>query len=210
MTNEIDIKELETLLIRDGKINCLPYSKLSNFSQEQITNFCHKHAIYQLPTQELIDFINKHIGGLPAIEIGSGNGCIGRALGIKMTDNKMQNLPEIKLHYAMFQQPTITYGEDVEEIDGIEAVKKYHPKVVVACWVTQKYREGEPDGNYLGVDEELLFEYGVEKYILVGNEKTHASKRILDIFPVRKFKHNTIISRSMDKDKNIVYIFTKK
>ena len=27
--NKVDIKELETLLIRDGKINCLPYSKFS-------------------------------------------------------------------------------------------------------------------------------------------------------------------------------------
>jgi hypothetical protein len=205
-----DITELEKILVTNGKINNLPFDTLNAFTQEQLSVFCHKYAIYQLPTQELIQFISKQIDGQPALEIGSGNGCIGRSLGIRMADNKMQNLPEIKFHYDMLRQPTITYGEDVEELDGIEAIKKYRPKVVVACWVTQKWKEGMEDGNMLGVEEELIFENGVEKYIHVGNEKTHASKVILDKFPVRKFKHKTILSRSMAREQNIIYIFTKK
>jgi len=208
--NISDISELESLLLTDGQINNLPFEVLNRFSQEQLSLFCHKHAIYQLPTWELIKFLKDQIAGEPAIEIGSGNGCIGRLLGIPTTDNKMQELPEIKAYYATLNQPVITYGKDVEHIDGLEAIKKYQPKVVVACWVTQKWKEGMEDGNALGVDETLIFDHGVEKYIFVGNEKTHASKEILNMFPVRKFKHKTILSRSMQRDQNIIYIFTKK
>ena len=205
-----DISELESVLLKDGKVQNLPYELLNRFSQEQISLFCHTHAIYQLPTQELIHFIQKHIEGESAIEIGSGNGCMGRSLGIRMTDNKMQELPEVRGYYQMMGQPVIKYGEDVEHIDAISAVKKYQPKVVVASWVTHKFKEGMNVGNALGIEEELLFENGVEKYIHIGNEKTHMYKPILEIFPVRKFKHKTIISRSMARDQNIIYIFTKK
>ena len=209
LLNNTDISELESFLLKEGKVQNLPYEQLNRFSQNDISVFCHKHAIYQLPTAELINFIQKHIGGESAIEIGSGNGCMGRSLGIPMTDNKMQSLPEIKAYYELMGQPVIRYGEDVEEIDAISAVKKYRPKVVVASWVTDKYREGMQVGNAMGIEEELLFENGVEKYIHIGNENVHEQKPILSMFPVRKFKHKTIISRSMSREKNIVYIFTK-
>lgn len=202
-----DISELESIILKDGKIVCLPFAELNRFSQEQISLFCHKHAIYQLPTKELIEFIKSEIGNSSAIEIGSGNGCIGRSLGIRMADNKMQELPEIKLHYEMLRQPVITYGTDVEKLDGIEAIKKYRPKTVVACWVTQKWKPGMKDGNALGVEEELIFANGVEKYIHVGNEKTHASKVILDKFPHKRYYNEFIISRSMSREENVIYIF---
>ena len=205
-----DIQELERLLLVDGKIQCLPFDVLNNFTQEQISLFCHKWAIYQLPTKELIDFIKIQIGDKSVIEIGSGNGCMGRNLGIRMTDNKMQELPEIIAYYRMMGQPTIKYGDDVEKIDAISAIKKYRPECVVASWVTHKFKEGMESGNALGIEEEEIFGNGVEKYIHIGNEKTHIYKPILNLFPVKKFKHKTIISRSMSREENIIYIFTKK
>jgi hypothetical protein len=206
-----DISELEKVLMGEGgKLNLLHYSALERFTQNQLSVFCHKHGIYQLPTLELINFIKKEFGSEEALEIGAGNGCIGRFLGIRMADNKMQEIPEIRAYYSAAGQPVIKYGDDVEHLDGIEAIKKYRPKVVVACWVTQKWKPGMTEGNALGVDEEEIFGNGVEKYIHIGNEKTHASKIILDIFPVKKYKHKTILSRSMDRDKNIIYVFTKK
>lgn len=208
--NVTDISKLEKLFFSDGLIKPVAYSDLLEFTQNQISLFCHKHGIYQIPTKELIKFIKSHIGEDSAIEIGSGNGCIGRALGIRMTDNKMQDIPEIKAHYQMMGQPTVNYGSDVEKIDGISAILKYKPKVVVACWVTQKWKPGMEEGNALGVDEELIFKNGVEKYIFIGNEKTHSRKEILEKYPHRKFKHKTIVSRSLDSEKNIAYIFTKK
>lgn len=207
---ESDISELEKVLIGEGgKLNLLPYSLLARFTQNQLSLFCHKHAIYQLPTLELINFIRSQYGNEEALEIGAGNGCIGRSLGIRMVDNKMQEIPEIKAYYAAAGQPVIRYGDDVEHLDAIEGIKKYRPKVVVACWVTQKWKPGMEEGNALGVDEEEIFANGVEKYIHVGNEKTHASKIILNLFPVKKYKHKTILSRSMDRDKNVIYVFTK-
>ena len=205
-----DISELESILLKDGKVQNLPYDVLNRFPQEKISLFCHKHAIYQLPTQELINFVKGQIDGKSALEIGSGNGCMGRALGIRMADNKMQELPEVQLYYQAMRQPTITYGEDVEHLDAISAIKKYRPEVVVASWVTHKFKEGMEYGNAMGIEEEEIFENGVEKYIHIGNEKTHMYKPILKLFPVRKFKHKTIISRSMSRDQNIIYVFTKK
>ena len=206
---ESDLSHLESVLLTDGRINCLPFSELNKFSQNELSYFCLKYGIYQLPTQELIDFILKQMGDLPAIEIGSGNGCIGRSLGIKMTDNKMQERPEIKAHYDLLKQPVITYGSDVEHIDAISAVKKYQPKVVVACWVTHLWKEGMEYGNAFGIEEELLFANGVEKYIHIGNENIHMHKPILSMFPVKKYRHKTIVSRSQSREKNIIYVFTK-
>ena len=205
----LNIKPLEDLMIRNGKIIPVPFNELNKFPQEMISLFCHKHALYQIPTTELIDFIKAEIKG-DAIEIGSGNGCIGRSLGILMTDNKMQLRPDVKAIYDIQGQPTITYGDDVEELDAISAVKKYKPTTVVACWVTHLWKEGMTQGNMLGIEEELLFENGVKQYIHVGNSSIHSFKPILDKYPVNKFKFPEIVSRTMKRDLNEIYIFTNR
>ncbi len=210
LLNNVDVSPLEDLLIRDGKIIPVPFSKLKDFSQESISVFCHKHALYQVPTTELIDFLKSEIGNLPSIEIGAGNGCIGRSLGIMMTDNKMQDLPHIKLLYSMQGQPTVKYGNDVEEIPAIDAVIRYKPKIVVACWVTHFFQEGMTAGNMYGIKEEELFDNGVEKYIHVGNESPttgHTNKPILFKYPVKKYKFPWLLSRSMKKELNTIFIF---
>ena len=210
LNNNIDIKPLEDLILRDGKIIPVPFDVLNQFPQETLSLFCHKHAIYQLPTTELIDFIKNEIGDLSVIEIGSGNGCIGRSLGIKMTDNKMQLRPEVKMIYDLQRQPIINYGGDVEELDAIRAVEKYYPKAVVACWVTHKWREGMSVGNMYGIEEEQLFENRVEKYIHVGNELTHSQKPILTKYQVQRYQFPWLVSRSMSREQNVIYVFTNK
>ena len=207
---ETDISELESLLIRDGKIEAAPYSELNRFSQNELSLFCHKHGVYQLPTNELIDFIRKEIGERGSIEIGSGNGCIGRSLGIRMTDNKMQDLPHIKRYYEAMRQPTIRYGEDVEHLDAIGAVKKYRPEVVIGCWVTHLFKEGMETGNAMGIEEEMLFELGVKKYIHIGNELTHRHKPILAIYDCKRIQNEWLLSRSASRENNIIYIITKR
>lgn len=208
---KIDLKPLESLLIKDGRIIPVPFEELKQFSQEQISVFCHKHAVYQVPTIELIDFLKEEIGDSPVIEIGAGNGCMGRALGIKMTDNFMQTWEDIKIIYAMTRQPVINYGTDIEEIDAINAVKKYKPKTVLANWVTHLLKEGMTAGNMYGVEEELLFENGVDKYIHVGCDTMstgHPMKPILNKYPVKKLQFPWLVSRSMSRDKNTIYIFS--
>lgn len=209
MPNDIDISELESLILKDGKIIPVSYYELSRFSTNQLAMFGHKYAIYQYPTTELLDFINSEIDRKPAIEIGSGNGCIGRNLGIKMTDNKQQEFPEIAAYYRLTGQPTITYGEDVEKIDANSAVKKYNPEVVVACWVTHKWASGGVSGNMHGPEEELMFENGVKKYIHVGNSSIHKDKPILKKIPMKKVIAPWVISRSVKPEFNVIYIFSR-
>lgn len=212
LSSNIDLTPLESLMIKDGKFIPVPFEALKGFAQETISVFCHKHALYQMPTTELIDFIKNEIGDSSVIEIGSGNGCIGRSLGIKMTDNKMQQWDIIRAQYELSRQPVITYGNDVEEIDALEAVKKYKPEVVVACWVTHKWKEGLSAGNMFGVEEELMFNNGVKKYIHIGCDSPttgHQIKPILNKIPVKKLKFPWLVSRSMSRDLNTIYIFEK-
>lgn len=116
--------EMDSLLIKENKIIPIPYSEIKKFPQNEISSFCVRNALYQLPITELIDFLKSEISSGLTIEIGAGNGCFGRALGIKMADNFMQTFPDVKALYESMMQPTINYGEDVENISGNDAVRK--------------------------------------------------------------------------------------
>ncbi len=208
-----DISDLEHLLIRNGKIVPIPAAALMEFGQNALSLFCLKHGIYQIPTTELIKFLQKEIGAHKAIEIGSGNGCIGRALKIPMTDNRMQEWPEMKAYYEALGQPPVKYGDDVKGMAAIPAVKHYHPTVVVACWVTHLFKPGMKVGNAHGVDEELLFGHGVDKYIHVGNKRVHQEKPILRKsahFDIDIISPEWLLSRSMSPEDNQIYIISKR
>jgi hypothetical protein len=201
----------ELLLDENGCLRVVPYSRLMNVPQEHLSQFCMEHGIYAIPKQELIDFLREEISGNEesTIEIGSGNGVICKALGIRGTDNYMQEIPEIKLHYQMLGQATVPYGKHVERLDALKAVQKYKPDIVVAAWVTHKYNPREPwrEGNMYGIDEKKLLDK-VQKYIVVGNEKVHDKKPILSL-PHRKVKAPWILSRSMNPEKNVIFIWEK-
>jgi len=213
-----DISGLEELLIQDGLIVPALFDDLNKFSQEQISLFCHKYAIYQVPTYELMGFLKGELGSnraTEAIEIGAGNGVFGRYLGIIMVDNKMQQWPTIKAEYDLMNQPTINYGQDIETLSANEAVILYQPKTVMACWVTQCFDMSLPKdeiqvGNLHGTDEIKMFRDGIEKYIHIGNTITHGAKRILDKIPHRKIKADWLVSRSMSREQNIIYLFEKE
>ena len=196
-----DCSELEKLLIKDGLLIPVAYEKLKRFPQEQLSVFCLKNGFYQLPTIELIDFLKEEIKGLKTIEIGAGNGSIGRALKIPLTDSCLQEKPEIKAFYLMMQQAPIKYPKDIIPIDGNEAVKLLKPECVIASWLTD-YR----NGNAYGIDEIKIIK-SVKKYIHIGNEKTHGFKLALKKFKNRRFTFDWLISRSMEKNLNIIYIF---
>ncbi len=38
----------------------------------------------------------------------------------------------------------IPYGKTVEKLDADAAVRKYRPKVVIACWVTHRFDPAQP------------------------------------------------------------------
>lgn len=166
----------ERLLDADGNLRILPSSEFESIPWEHLRLWTHFKAIYGLPTVELVEFLKKLIGGRKAIEIGSGNGVLGRALGIPRTDSLMQNWPDVKMLYALQGQPTISYGADVEEMDALEAIREYKPEVVVASWVTQT-SDGSRPGSMYGVDEEVLLDL-VGTYLMFGSIRNHSHKVI--------------------------------
>lgn len=208
--NTKDVSYLEKDLLKDGQLIAVSFDKIKNTPQEDISLFCVKNAIYQIITTELVDFVRQEIGGEIAVEIGAGNGCLGRALGIKLTDNKMQQGNDlVNEFYDKLQQTRIEYPNDVIKMAGNEAVRHYRPKVVVASWVTQKWKPGMVHGSILGVNE-CAFKGKIKKYIHVGNERIHGDKEILKKFPVKQYKFPWLVSRSMHRDKNIIYVFDCK
>lgn len=210
-----DISGLEKLLLAPDystskKIVPAPAREILEFNQNQISQFCHTYAIYQVPTIELIDFLKKEIIGT-AIEIGSGNGSIGRSLDIPMTDNCMQKWESVKANYRALKTPTINYPNDIIELDANLAVNQYKPQTVIGSWITQKFEPhmnnySEVSANVFGVDEfELLRK--VKKYIHIGNEHTHESKEIFKKYRAKRIYADWLISRSQKRDQNVIYIF---
>jgi len=202
-----DITPLNRKFICDGKLQVLDASEWNQFEQEQISIFCVKNAFYGLPTTEMIAWLKDRIGKRSAIEIGAGNGVLGRALEITMTDSFIQDSPEVRAHYQSLKQPTIQYGSDVEKLDYKDAIVKYKPDVVIGQWVTQLWKDHSDDGSgsIHGLDEEWILE-NVPTYIHIGNENTHGRKRILKR-PHEKLHFNWLFSRSMQADKCVIYVW---
>lgn len=201
-----DISYLEKILLHKGAMVPVPFDAIKDVPQNDISLFCHKHAIYQVVTTELVALLKQEINGYSAIEIGAGNGCLGRALKIPITDNCMQEWKEIQILYESLKQPVIKYPKDIIRLDAHKAIAQYKPEIIVGAWVTQKYKAGFSDGNLHGIEEDL-FKGKANKYLFVGNEHTHGTKEILRKFSYRKFKFDWLVSRSMQKDKNVIYIF---
>lgn len=202
----VDIEPLEALLLEGGRMKAVDFAQLQPYTQNQVSLFCHKHGIYQIVTTELLDFVRKEIGDMSAIELGAGNGCLGRSLCIPITDNRMQEWPEIKAYYQLTQQPPVQYADDIICIDGNDAINHFKPDVAIATWLTQKWKPWTPTGNAAGVDE-CLFKGRIKKYIHIGNEKTHGDKEILEKYPFKSYKFPWLISRSMAINQNIIYVF---
>lgn len=187
----------------------VPASDLARFPQTLLSQFCLEQAFYQLPTTELIDWLSSTIGDRRAIEIGAGNGAVGRALGLVLTDSYLQDGTNrvVAEHYARFKQPLITYGADVIKLPAVMAVAAYCPQVILGCWITHLMTPQDPySGNPWGVDEEK-FKGRAEQYVMVGNTKTHADKPILKKFPYEVYEFDWLYSRSVSKETNRIWVF---
>lgn len=192
------------LLDEKGLVRVLPESDLRKLPVELVRLWCHQRAVYLVPSGELIAWLAYRIGGRKAIEIGSGNGAVGRALGIPTTDNRSQERPDIKTLYALTGQPPIKYPDDIEALSALDAIKKYKPQVVIACWVTHLYREDEHErgGNMYGVDEDAVLDSGIETYIHVGATSSHSQKRILSR-PHEEHRPSFLFGRGKPEDRVI-------
>lgn len=196
-----------------GQLKVVPLSRYGRWTQAQLGLWAQQRAFYFLPTVEAVELLQRL---LPeklerAMEIGAGNGALGRALGIRATDSLQQLRPDVAESYRLMQQPTVRYGDDVEGLSALEAIERYRPEVVVAAWVSHRMDESNiaGGGNPDGVDEwALLSAPSVRRYVFVGHETVHRNK------PILKVRHETIaagclLSRSVQPGRNVVWVWDK-
>ncbi|MBO4499190.1 MAG: hypothetical protein J5732_02925 [Bacteroidaceae bacterium] len=119
---------------KNGLIRPIPYNEIKNDTPDTLNTVMQAIGLYTFPTQELIDFLRQEIDDDPAyephsaIEICAGTGWIGRALGIPITDSHIQERPDIRDTYIIQGAIPIIYPADVENLDALAAVRKYHPE----------------------------------------------------------------------------------
>lgn len=201
----VDISGVEECSgIRTGMIRPVPTDELRQFSWSALELFMHKYGLYCFPTTELIEHLAGILeGGGSAIEIGCGLGVIGRALGIPITDSRMQEWPAIKQYYDLCRQPTIQYPADVEELDALAAVQKYHPDIVIGSYITHLWRPGMKTGNQYGVDTIQLIN-SVGEYYMIGNLNIHTkddpAMKYLD-----GYEHHDFLVTRGDPSKAVIF-----
>lgn len=216
------IKILSEVLVVEPEapyLKALPAKHYLSYKRDDLRVFCLKLARYGIPTQELISYLNDLF--IPyrdpenpnsILEIGAGNGDFSYHLKIKGTDSAVQATPEMALYYQTLGQQPIVPPSTIERIDGVEAVRKYRPRVVFASWVTQKFDsakgdvEGQAQAFVDGVDEEEIFALGIKKYVLVGNLDQHSRKRIMK-YPHRELSFPWLVSRAANQCNNRMWVW---
>jgi len=204
-----NVAYLDKLLLKGGLVQPVHYEQLRDVPREHLLQWCVKNAVYQLPTWELIWWLKREIAGRSAIEICAGKSCLGRHLGIPMTDNFMQARPEVALYYALMKQPTIIPPDDVIQMEANEAIRHFRPQVVIGAWVSQR-RLDENDfsldgGNCYGPDEHDILDSGCT-YIHIGNEGPHRIKRIR-LRPYRELSFPWLMGRGFQANLNRIWVW---
>lgn len=180
----------------------------NQFSYEQIYLFMSQEGLYVLPTEELIDFLDKEIAENTAIEIGAGRGFIGRELMIPTTDSyQQQDNKKAVLMYELMKQPRIKYPKWVEKKDAIAAVYKYRPHTVIGCFVTHKWRNDTMSGNDDGIDMRKLLSL-VNRFILVGNKAVHKDNPLMEL-PHKEIELEGLITKGTHPELNRVFIWNR-
>lgn len=175
-----DIRDISSEVLGwDGRLKVLSADYWLTTTAEERALFGHRYGYYGFPTVELVEHLKELIGDRKAIEIGSGNGVLAEALGIPATDNRSQEKEPWRTAILLAGQPTVPYGDNVEDCHASRAVRQYKPDVVIGCWVTHKWDPARPEagGFEAGVDEEDILR-NCAQYVLIGNERVHKDKKI--------------------------------
>lgn len=185
----------------DGILKAMPAAFWEATTLGQRVLFGHTHGIYSYPTLEAVEFVRDIIAGREnqTIEIGAGMGQWSKALGIRATDSFLQRRPDVAKQYADAGQKPAPYGTHVRKYEAIKAVREFRPKVVVASWVTQKFRADRfcVRGNADGVDELRLLQY-VDEYIFIGSTASHGDKMILEDMACGVLSHECVGLKKKD------------
>lgn len=201
-----DTEHLDSILLDEsGFCRPLPAAELRRIGRDQFRIWCARNAVYAYPSLELVEWLRELIAGRPAIEVGAGNGHLGRSLGIPMTDSGMQLMPAVADHYRALGQAPTNPPDCVELLGAEEAVAKYRPQVVVASWLTHRWRPGMSEGNEMGPEEENIVQ-ACEAYVHVGNDGVHRQKPIWAL-EHRKEYHDWLVSRASNEDLSHVAVW---
>ena len=205
----VDKQAIPDLLCDNGVIRLHPSAFYDNIPREYLRAWCHFNGRYSVVTTELISWLKALIGERKAIEIGAGAGDLSYYLGIKATDLRIMERPEVALQYKLMGQPTTPYGSFVKRLEALDAIERFEPEVVIASWVTEWIDPTLPPppqgGCVYGVKEDLLLKTGVT-YVLIGNEAQHGQKQILSEFH-ETYRFPWLRSRAIDPSKNLIYVW---
>lgn len=212
-----DTHSLDVTLCVEGNYGvtpkCLPAAELHKIDNTLFRLWCHRLAIYGMPTNELISLIKEHIGDASCIEVGAGCGVFGKLLNIPSTDSFIQATYEMRALYRNMGQPTVYYGAHVEELEATEAIKHFKPEVVFGSWVTQYHPADAVQplpggGSIYGLKETEFFKH-IKKYIVYGNEQVHGKKELFSMpgVKVTRIKDPQIMfSRASVPQDNCLYV----
>lgn len=207
LPKETDISEIKKEVFSGGEFRILGMDFWRRFTDDSIKMFMLREAIYVLPTEELLDYLDKLIGNTHAIEVGAGRGFIGHELNIHTTDSYQQQEEFTSFLYNLMGQPPIRYPKYVEKLDALRAVRKYRPHTVLGCFVTQKWRDDTQDGNDKGIDMEKMYSM-IQRFILVGNKKIHRNNPLMSL-PHEEIQLDGMITRGFDNELNRIFVWEK-
>lgn len=195
----------------NGEIIPVAASIIKYIDPVMLRYYLHQNGIYALITNELVQWFKDNVDLSNAIEIGSGVGTLGKALGIRCTDSFLQTEPEIKAYYEALGQPTIKYGIHVEKIEGLAAIKRFKPSVVIGSWITHKWNDSLQNGNDYAPDE-LEIMKNTDTYYLVGNLEAHQHNRLFneENIIIKAHYFEGLYSRNQYKEENRIFEFRKK
>ena len=202
----VSTERIRATVMDRREMKILPASVWDSFSWSEVRMLLHQTGTYVVPTEELIDYLDKLIGEESAIEICAGNGFIGRELGIPVTDSyQQQDDKESVLFYKLAGQPTIKYPKDVIKLEANKAVDRFRPHTVLACYATHKWRYDTMSGNDKGVDFRKLIRK-IKRLILVGNTEIHKDNPLMEI-PHEEIILPGLITRSARPETNRIFIW---
>lgn len=200
------------------------FDEIGKWGWNVVRSWMHWYGVYMLPTTELNDYIFEKFFpedewpderiDKDVVEIAAGRGMLGRMLGIKMTDNHIQQKNKlIAQYYDLNKQPRINYPSDVICMEANMVPTVYHPHTIIGSYVTW----GNKSLNIcmsLGASEhgpvvEDLYKR-VSRIILIGNTTIQAHMTYpIRIYPYEEYDNVPgLITRSRP-DGNRVWVWDK-
>ncbi len=207
----VDTTYIDRLFMDGEFIRLRPAAEFRAIPTLHLRQWAQRKSRYTIVTAELVEWLRKAIRGRSAIEIGAGQGDIGRHLGIPTTDSYCHQRPDVKAYYAMLKTPTCDPPKEVERLEAMEAVAKYRPQVVIGSWITQKSIPTDHlnavYSNDYGPDHlEIMAAESVECFIMVGNKRVHDGLRALAV-QHREFAPPWLVSKARDQDNNRIWVW---